>query len=202
MRLSAEDYRRIAAAIAAAEQQTAAEIVCVLAGRSSDYHYVAPLWAAFAALAAPWPLLTFAALPAKLVFLTQIGVFVAALALISWPPLRLLLIPRRAKRARAHRAAMEQFYGRGVWATSNRAGVLIYVSLAERYARIVADAGAPVADAQWQGALDLLRAGMRSGDIGAAFVAAIGECARLLAPHVPPGGRDELPNKVFVIDRA
>ncbi len=202
MRLNAQDYQRIAEAIAAAEQRTAAEIICVLARRSSDYHYVAPLWAGFAALVSPWPLLAFTALPAKAVFLAQIAVFVAAVALISWPPLRLLLIPRRVKRARAHRAAMEQFFGRGVAATSNRAGVLIYVSLAERYARIVADEGVPVAEAEWQGALDLLRRHMRAGEIAEGFVAAVEDCARLLAPHVPPGGRDELPNKVFVIDRA
>ena len=201
MRLTQEDYRRIAEAIRAAEQQTAAEIVCVLARRSSDYAYTPPLWGAFAALASPWPLMALTHLHERTIFLAQIAVFIVATLLFSWAPLRFALTPRPVKRARAHRAALEQFFTRGVAATSERNGVLIFVSLAERYARIVADEGvaAKIAQEEWRGALDLLRDYMRDGEIADGYVVAIDECARLLSRHVPPGGRDELPNKIYLM---
>jgi putative membrane protein len=201
MRLTQEDYRRIAEAIRAAEQKTAAEIVCVLARRSSDYAYAPPLWGAFAALASPWPLMAFTHLHERTIFLVQIAVFIVATLLFSWAPLRFALTPRPVKRARAHRAALEQFFTRGVAATRERNGVLIFVSLAERYARIVADEGvaAKIPQEEWQGALDLLRDYMRDGEIADGYLVAIDECARLLSRHVPPGGHDELPNKIYLM---
>jgi putative membrane protein len=137
----------------------------------------------------------------RAVFAAQILVFALCALLLSAPPLRLLLVPRRAKRARAHRAALEQYFARGVGMTKARAGVLIYVSLEERYARIVADAGvsAKIGDDDWRVALDLLRAHMRNGRIADGFVAAVEECARLCAPHAPPGGEDELPNRIYLM---
>ena len=199
MQLTEHDYERVAAAIRAAEQQTAAEIVCVLARRSSDYAYVPPLWAAFAALAAPWPLMLLTDLSMRMIFAAQIAVFIVAALAISWAPLRFLLTPRSIKRTRAHRAAIEQFYSRNVAATKDRTGVLIFVSMAERYVRIVADDGvvARIADEEWRAAIDLLLAHMPRGEIADGFIDAIGECARLLARHIPPGGRDELPDKIY-----
>jgi len=201
MRLAQQDYERIGAAIRAAEEQTAAEIVCVLARRASDYSSVAPLWAAFVALAAPWPLLLLSPMPPRLIFAAQIIVFIVATLFFSWEPLRLRLIPRRVKRARAHRAAIEQFFARGVGATHNRCGVLIFVSLAERYTRIVADSGVSgkIGEDEWRAALDLLRGHMREGEIADGFVAAVAECARIAAKHVPPDGNDDLPNKIYVM---
>jgi putative membrane protein len=43
------------------------------------------------------------------IFLIQLVVFLVAALAFSWTPLRLLLVPRPAQRARAHRAAIEQF---------------------------------------------------------------------------------------------
>ncbi len=201
MQISNEDARRVAEAIRAAEQKTAAEIVCVLARRSSDYSYVPALWAAFAALATPWPLIAFSHLPVREIFALQIAVFVVAAAVFSLTPLRAALIPRRVMRARAHRAALEQFYTRGVCRTRNRGGVLIFASLAERYARIVPDVGVAekIADEEWRGALDLLLQEMRAGRIAEGYIAAIEETARLLGRHMPPGGRDELPDRLYVM---
>ena len=89
----------------------------------------------------------------------------------------------RVRRARAHRAALEQFVLRRVAHTANRTGVLIFVSLAERYARIIADEGiaAKVHNAEWQAAIDALTGHMRDGRIAAGFIAAIERCGAVLA---------------------
>jgi putative membrane protein len=55
------------------------------------------------------------------------------------------------RRAVAHRVATEQFSIRGIARKKDRSGILIFVSLAERYARIIADEGiaATVPQLQW-----------------------------------------------------
>src|ERR1700688_885512 len=141
------------------------------------------LWSSLLALATPWPLLIFTRLPAEHIFLAQLVVCLAAMAILSLPPLRVLLIPRRVRRANAHRAALVQYSVRGI----DRAGVLIYVSLAERYARVIADEGAcgVVGAAQWQGVVDALVADLGSGETARAMSNAATRCADLLAPEFP-----------------
>ncbi|HEY8215322.1 MAG TPA: hypothetical protein VIG36_14465 [Methylocystis sp.] len=201
MPISQEDQARVVAAIRAAERRTAGEIVCVLARRSSDYAYVAPLWAALFALLAPWPLVIFTALDIRTILVIQTLIFVLVALALSYPPLRLAVTPRAVKRARARRAAIEQFFTRGVAGTKDRTGVLVFVSLGERFACVLADDGiaAVISDERWRCALDRLLGHVRAGCIADGFVAAIDECARLLAEHVPPGGREELPDRIYVI---
>ncbi len=201
MRLSTQDLDRIAQAIGKAEEKTSGEIVCALARRASDYAYVPPLWAAFVALATPWPLAEFTALSAKTIYAVQIGVFMLVALIVWWPPIRLALTPRLVKRRRAERAAVEQFFMRGVAGTKGRTGVLIFVSFSEHYARIIADEGlnGKISDEEWSAALEPLLARLAQGRCAEGFVAAIEECARLLARVAPPGAEgDELPDKVYV----
>jgi len=139
--LSAEDQHRVRDAIKAAEATTAGEIVCVLARASSDYMSYATAWSALIALIMPWFMIALTNFSVHEIFLAQIVIFVVLFLILSESPLRRFLIPRAARRAEAHRAAMEQFMIRGMARKQNRAGVLIFVSLAERYARIVADDG-------------------------------------------------------------
>jgi putative membrane protein len=106
------------------------------------------------------------------------------------------------RRARAHRAALEQFVLRRVAHTGNRSGVLIFVSLAERYARIVADdaVAEKVPVAEWQAAIDALIGHMRDRRIADGFVAAIERCGAVLAVYAPPDGSDDtLPDRVYVV---
>ena len=202
MEITAEDHAAIAAAIQSAEQRTSAQLVCVLAHVSSGYAYIPLLWASVLALALPWPLIYLTPWSVERIFLAQLIVFVVAGLLFSWLPLRLWLVPRRVQRARAHRAALEQFFLRRVSHTATRTGVLIFVSLAERYARIIADEGiaAKVPQAEWQAALDALIGHMRGGRIAAGFVAAIERCGAVLAAHAPPDGSpDVLPDRLYVM---
>jgi putative membrane protein len=200
--LTKEDHAAIAAAIRAAEQHTSAQIVCVLARASSRYAHVPIMWASLLALLAPWPLIYFTPWSVQQIFLVQLAVFLVAGLLFSWMPLRFALVPRAVRRARAHRAALEQFVVRGITRTKNRTGVLIFVSLAERYARIIADEGiaAKVHGSEWQSAIDALTAHMRDGRIVEAFTAAIERCGAVLAAHVPPdGAANELPDRLYLM---
>jgi putative membrane protein len=201
--LSVEDQRRISVAIKAAETETAGEIVCVLARASSDTMTYATAWSALIALIAPWLLLALTNLSVRGIFLAQIVIFVVLFLILSESALSRVLVPRRARRAEAHRAAMEQFMIRGMARKKNRAGVLIFVSLAEHYARIVADDGiaSKVDQSVWQDAIDALLERMSYGEIAEGFVIAVEKCGRVLAEHFPPGTDDEdqLPDRIYLI---
>ena len=202
MQFTREDHEAISAAIHDAEKRTCGQIVCVLAHSSLDYAHVPIAWASVLALAVPWPLIYFTQWSVQRIFLLQLLVFIVAGLSFSWTPLRLVLVPRAIKRARAHRAALEQFVVRGISRTKNRTGVLIFVSLAERYARIIADEGiaAKVHAAEWQAAIDALTGHMRDGRIAAGFAAAIERCGAVLAAHAPPDGSpNELPDRLYVM---
>jgi putative membrane protein len=202
MSLSEEEQHRIGAAINAVEERTSGEIVCVLARASSDYLSYATAWAALLALILPWFLVAVSDLSVRQILLAQIILFTVLFVAASATPLRFWLVPRRIRRAQAHRAAMEQFMIRGMARKQNRAGVLIFVSLAEHYARIVADDGiaGKVEQEVWQEAIDALLGHVKDDRIADGFVIAVEKCGAVLALHFPPGSpQDELPDRIFVI---
>ena len=100
---------------------------------------------------------------------------------------------------------MRQFWAQGLHKTQARTGVLIFASLAERYAEIIADAGINerVTQDVWNSAVAALTSAIRHGQVGAGFVAAIAQCGAVLAEHFPlaPGTRNpnELPDRLVEI---
>lgn len=203
MIMSAEDRTRISEAIRVAETNTSGEIVCVLAQSSTPATALPVFLAAVGALLFPWLIVSFTAMPVYRMLSLQAVVFLALIAVLGWTPIRVALMPKSARRAVAYRVAMEQFVRRGIGRTRGRTGVLIFVSLAERYARIIADEGisARVPQSQWQAAVDALVAHMRDGRIADGFVAAIELCGRELAQDFPRtvDTRDELPDRIYLI---
>jgi putative membrane protein len=202
MPLTEDDRRAIVAAIREAEKRTCGQIVCVLAPSSSDYSAVPIEWAAVFALIAPWPLIYLTQLSVQRIFFLQIAIFIIAALILSWSPLRIALVPRAVQRARAHRGAIEQFFLRGLANTRHRCGVLIFASMAEHYARIVADEGvaSKVPQSAWQDAVDALIRHIRDGQVAEGFIAAIERCGAVLAAHAPPvDPPDELPDRIFVL---
>jgi len=137
------------------------------------------------------------------IFLAQLAVFALAFAALSIPAVSTRLVPRAVMRARAERAAMEQFVLRGLARTSGRTGVLVFASLAERYGRIVCDDGIAqrVDPQQWGQALDPLLKGAREGRLAEGCVETIALCGDILARHAPPGPDNpgELPDRVYVL---
>ena len=203
MRINPSDSARVSAAIVAAERKTSAEIVCVLARASSDYATMPLVWSIIVGLAAPWALVLLTHWSVERILLAQLAVFLVALIVLSAPAMRVALTPRRVQRSHAFQAAAEQFLNRGLTRTRARAGVLIYVSLAEHYARIIVDEGVAekVPQKDWQNAVDLLTAHMSRDRIADGFIAAIEASGDLLAAHLPPtpDQQNDLPDRLFVI---
>jgi putative membrane protein len=201
--MSADDEKRIGAAIQSAERATSGEIVAVVAADSDSYLWAPILAAALIALAIEAPLIIFTWISIQWIYALQVLTFVLLALALSQPPLRHMLVPKSVKRERAHRRAVEQFLAQNLHTTSGRTGVLIFVSVAEKYAEILADAGihAKVKPAEWQDIVTALTSAIGDGRTGDGFVEAIKRCGTLLAKHFPPGTQDPnaLPDHLIVL---
>lgn len=229
--LTDEDRRTIEAAVREAETRTRGEIYCVVAEDSADYGEVPLAWGAGVALLGPAVLLLAgievsvppilegwtaaqvggvaesAVRQALIAAVVLQGVLFAAAALaVSIRPVRLALTPRGLKRDRVRRRASEQFLAKNLHRTRERTGVLIFVSLAEHMAELMADEGvASKVDARaWDAAMAALLAGLKRGRPGEAFAEAVRLCADILAEHAPADPADnpnELPDAVVELPR-
>ncbi|NKC21856.1 TPM domain-containing protein [Ochrobactrum oryzae] len=193
--IGAEDHARIAEAIRMAEAETSGEIYAVLARSSDDYFFAAGFVATcgiliasvIAAFLAHWywfdirlPMFGLAVLAA---FLT------AMLVLWFFPSIRMLLVPRRIRYKRAHLNALQQFLARNVHITEHRTGILLFVSMAEHYAEVIADAGihARVEQDEWNAIVATLIHHASRAQVAEGFVLAIGQAGLLLEKHFPAG---------------
>jgi putative membrane protein len=202
--VSEADRQKITDAIAEAERSTAGEIVAVIAAASGSYVYAAFFWPAIIALLVPLPFIHFTWWPIQTIYMIQLAVFAAlTLLLLMVRRLRFILVPRSLKRQVAHRRALEQFLAQNLHTTPGRTGVLIFVSVAERYAEILADAeiARHVEASTWRSIVDELTARIGAGDAVAGFLSAIRAVAAPLAAHFPPGSHshDSLPNHLIVL---
>lgn len=201
--LAPDDETRISAAIQAAERRTSGEIVAVVARESDSYLWSPILVAALAALAIAAPLIFLTWINVQWIYLAQIATFVVLAAVLSLRPLRYALVPAIVKRERAHARAVEQFLVQNLHTTSGRTGVLIFVSIAERYAEILADAGvhSKVSGQTWQTIVDQMTVEIAAGRTGDAFVQTIDAVGQIMAEHFPPGSADAtaLPNHLIVL---
>ena len=201
--LSDADAKRVEAAIKAAEESTSGEIVAVIADQSGGYQMFALLWASLAALLVPWPLIEFTWWPVGAIYGTQLLVFGVLALLGSLPGVRPWIVPSAIKRRWAHRRAVDQFLVQSMHTTRGRTGIMIFVSVAERYAEVLADTGIyeRVPQARWQAIVDDLVRRIGEGRPGDGFVEAIKAAGELLSQHFPNGTRDvdELPNHLIVL---
>jgi putative membrane protein len=191
--ISPQDHARIADAIRAAEKKTDGEIYCVVARQSDGYFFPAAFTTAIgmlvASLAIAWALEAWwFSIRLPHFVLAQMLAFACVLALL-WlvPGLRIHLVPKRQRYQAAHANAAKQFLARNVHLTAARTGVLIFVSLAERYAEVVADSGIDerVEQHVWDGVVRDLTAHAGDDRLADGFVRAVGAVGEVLAEHFP-----------------
>ena len=229
--LSPSELAAIEAAVRQAEARTTGEIYCVVTEESSHYGETAIAWAAGVALLGPALLLLagvhvtipdlFSTWSASQVgaavesavrrallgaIALQVVLFVLTAVIVSIPPVRRALTPGSLKRLRVRRRAAEQFVAKNLHLTRERTGVLIFVSLGERMAELIADDGIAehVEPHVWDRAMAALTEGLRRGQPEAGFAAAIGLCADVLAekfPQRPGDNPNELPDAVVVLPK-
>lgn len=219
--MSAEDHARVSEAVHAAEGATAGEIVTIVADRSDAYLDVAVWWSVVAGVLALAALAAFPQFYTQLVgwlsggwvtdwslgeaFELALAVFVLKFIgmrlILHWMPLRLLLTPGLAKARRVRARAVRYFKVGAERRTAGRTGILIYLSMAEHRAEIVADEAIRtlVPPEAWGEAMAHLVAEVRHGRVADGMVAAVRDVGAILAEHFPraPGDINELPDRLI-----
>ncbi len=219
-KLDEADHAKVSAAIAAAEARSDGEVVAIATDISDSYHDVGLHYAVmilFAVLAffAAVPgcleawydrLMGWSAGPSLQGLLTLLlGIallkFLAVLLIMKYMPLRLALTPGATKSRRVRRRAIALFKAGAERRTIGRTGILIYLSLGEHRAEIVADEAitAVTTPDSWGEAMAALLAEVKAGRPGDGIVAAVAIIGDLLATHFPKTGTDtnEIPDKLI-----
>jgi putative membrane protein len=213
----------VSAAVTEAESATSGEIVTVLAEMSDGYTDVALLWATGAAFTA---MSVFAAFPrpfldawdatfadwghqwttgelATMVIGLGLLKFLGVMLVQQWQPLKFALIPGPVRTIRVHNQAVRQFKVGAERRTTGRTGVLIYLSMREHRAEIVADESiaAKVHAEVWGEAMGDMLVHIRQGRVAEGLAVGIRDVGHVLAEHFPRGADDvnELPDRLIEV---
>ncbi len=205
------EVARIDEATRRAEEKSRAEIVTVAVPASASYD--GALWrgAAFGALGAEMILglvewlagLWGPPLPLWPVLAAALGGALGYLAAAVFPAIRRWLAPEDEIDHQVGLRARAAFLDHEVFSTRDRSGVLIFLSLLERRAVVLGDAGinARVGEGEWGRIVADLARGMGDGRPADALVGAIGACGDILdraGLERREDDRDELPNAVHL----
>ena len=221
LHLTQSDHALVSAAVAEAEAHTSGEIVTIVARRSDSYHDVGLSWAAAAVFIA---LALMAAFPAQLrAFLSTLLLdweheladwklltgllgllilkFLIVRYLLAIMPLRMLVTPKATKARRVRRRAILLFRTAAEARTRGRTGVLLYISLDEHRAELVADRAIneKVSPDAWGDAMATLIDTLRQDRAGEGLAAAVTQVGAVLALHFPRATDDinELPDRLI-----
>jgi len=220
LRLSEADHALVTAAVTEAERKSDGEIVTIVADRSDAYHDVGLHYAVLAMLLVPamfafvpqalvdwamgrmlgWNAMLTRGTLMALLFIKLTAVFLIVRYALAYMPLRLALTPGATKARRVRRRAVQFFKVGAERRTVGRTGVLLYLSLAEHRAEIVADQAihSKVAPELWGDAMAALIAAVKAGRPGEGMVKAVAIIGDVLAEHFPKSGtdRNELPDRL------
>jgi putative membrane protein len=206
MHIDHDDHGRLSDAVRAAEEGTAGEIVTIIADRSDAYHDVGLHYAILAMLLVPilfaafpqWPDAILALvtsgwgereMPAVyvLIFFLMALVFLIVRYTLAIMPLRLALTPKGTRRRRVRRRAIDLFKVGTEKRTTGRTGILIYLSMGEHMAEIVADEAiyTRVADTEWGDAMAAMIEQVAAGRVTDGMIAAVEKVGTILSEHLP-----------------
>jgi putative membrane protein len=209
--LTAAERERVTRCVREVEKSTSGEIVPLV--RSSSYHYpAATLFGALVLSVVIASALTAADAAFKPwggLSLVDLWVFPAVFAvafLVAYPLLRgipalkRLFISRAEITEEIEEAALTAFYRHRLTETRDRTGILLFVSVYERRAVVLADKGInlKVAPETWKQVVDLIVQGIRDGRPAEGLCEAIARCGEIITAQFPvrAGDRDELRNLI------
>ena len=205
--LNDADLLEIRATVMRAEQNTSGEIVPMVVKSSANFGHVSVIlflvslvffWSFATQIAGSFPEIPFWVLELSSIALS----FLVAWALKNSNFARYWLTsPHDQALSVMHRAQLE-FYQSNIKATHRHTGVLIFVSLLERRAVILADeaVSTKIKNEEWESAIDLLLKETRQGKLSAGLCDAIALVGQRLSQHLPMdiGDRDELANDLVM----
>ncbi|XSG84677.1 MAG: TPM domain-containing protein [Methylohalobius sp. ZOD2] len=200
--LKKSGFDRIERAIREAERATRGEIVPMIVERSSTVGHVPVLLAAillllYFALGVPDLLIPY--LGDNPLWSAISALFVVAFSwwMARFPWIQRALTSRDDRIHQTELRAEVAFYEAGLDKTEGETGILLFVSLMEHRAVVLADKAIARAlpPETWDEVVNALIKGIKSADLSQGFEDAIRQCGELLAAHFPAGETN--PNELF-----
>ncbi|QDK46258.1 hypothetical protein DOM22_14340 [Bdellovibrio sp. ZAP7] len=205
--LSDKEIEQISQTVHRVEEHTDGEIVPVIVKSSSSVGHV-PMTLTLLLLL----VLVIAELPfADLLWVTPwvyiwpflvVGIYYISFALAKMPFIQKIFVPERDEVDQVHQRAHLEFYLNKIHRTNQGTGILIFVSVMERKAVILADEGinGKLPPETWNQVLAKLGEQLNKGDWAAGFNEAIEACGRHLHQHFPhtDGGHNQLKNHLVI----
>ncbi|HEY8278363.1 MAG TPA: TPM domain-containing protein [Bdellovibrionota bacterium] len=203
--ISAEERKKLEAAVREAEAKSSGEIVPAVVERSSTY-----AWVGYRAALLGWAVASLVALWAHYYrpFLFEFWETQAMQAgglLLGWLFSRSrfalkILVSGELMAEEVKEAAQAAFLKHGLANTRDRTGVLLFVSLKEHRVQILADSGIheKVGEEFWRQESDRIAGSIRQGSPAEGMIAAIHSIGEKLQQHFPrkADDRNELPNRL------
>jgi putative membrane protein len=186
-----EEHERIDAAMDAVKRDTFADL-CVIVPRVSDRYALYPIASAAIAAILVGALVSLLRpdFSGRFVIAIQLWSLIALTLVFDWLPVRLQLVPRRIKYARAEQLAHREFNAHVLANPEQRHRILLFVSLGERYVEIIADheTHALALDGTWNKIVAEFLATVKSGRVADGVLDAIAACGAILKEHHPASG--------------
>ena len=202
-RLRPVDLEQITAVIQQVERATDGEIVPVIVHKSAMTSHIATvcillLWFFASAVVAEFRL----DIP-----ILWISLGLGVLAALGWGLGRLdgftrLLTPNADLELQVWRRAQSEFLREGIGRTKRATGILLFISMAEHRAVVLADQAiaAKYPQETWVEVVEILINALKKRQMGSGLCAAIVRCGQIIAPHFPPviPGQNHLPDRLVI----
>jgi putative membrane protein len=187
-KLSLKQKRLLATALADARGRTSARLALTVVYVSDKYPLYSLVYGALAgiavlgALALGWP-----NLPLRDGFYAAVGATIVVTALFDIMPLRLKFIPRHAKFWECWELAHRSFAARILAQNDRKTGILIFVSLGERYIEVVTDRDVDrhIPQSVWDALIKDFTTAAKRRRIGEGLIAAVENATKVLEQHYP-----------------
>ena len=187
--LSSDERSRLHAAAQDAQARTAARLVLVTVPVSDRYALYPLVYGAILGLSVLGVLATFwPEISLRTGFYASGLTFAGLSLLLDWLPLRLMLVPKRAKHWECWELSHRSFAARVLAQTDRRTGIVLFVSLGERYIEVVTDRDVDlhVPQKAWDAVIADFTDAAKKGRAVDGLVAALADCAKVLEKHYPP----------------
>ena len=213
------DHKIVTSAVSLAEKSTDGQIVTIVTGESDSYGDVAWAISGLVALTALLVISLFpeayvgiidwlsggwsgiSALPYWALFIFTALKFFGTRLILIWKPLLFILVPPPIKKARVRRRAVSLFRVSTDHRTVGRTGILLYLSMREHRAEIVADEAivAKVAPETWGDAMVAMIDLVRTGSPGEGMAESVRQMGIVLSEHFPKTDQNpnELPDRLI-----
>jgi putative membrane protein len=187
-KLNKEQQQHLTAALSDAEKRTAARLALTVVRVSDKYALYPMVYGAALGLAAVTVLA--ALMPSLPIWIgagVAVGGYLLGSALLEWLPLRLALIPKHAKLWECWELAHRSFASKVLAQNERKIGILLFVSLGERYVEVVTDRDVDlhVPQSVWDAVIKDFIAAAKKNRIGDGLIAAVESCTKVLETHYP-----------------